>query len=255
MEIRNLISHQQYNTLCPQDSTEKSQTVQEMALSAAQLSELMQGPMISVFVGPRRVHFSVPKAMICHYSGFIAIALSNGFRESTEQQIELPADDPALFGAFVRWLFNRETGIGKEQKTRIEIWDDYCALYYFADKSIIPELQYHICRQIEFELLYPKDRYVVLAPELVIEVYENTPPVSPLREMISKHINAGFCKERIFDLSKRYKDCFNTIPNFALDVVGRLQVELELVDERLYPRVQAPVLGPEENEDILALLD
>ncbi|XP_014552729.1 hypothetical protein COCVIDRAFT_109450, partial [Bipolaris victoriae FI3] len=76
----------------------------------------LRGPGIDVHVGttvtmedlpnsdPHKV-WSLPKALISHYSPFLEAACSQDFRERRENRIELPDDDVAVFALFVEWMY------------------------------------------------------------------------------------------------------------------------------------------------------
>jgi hypothetical protein len=47
----------------------------------------------------------LPKNLISHFSPFLQAACSGPFRETQEGRIELPDDDPTVFGLFVEWMY------------------------------------------------------------------------------------------------------------------------------------------------------
>jgi len=47
----------------------------------------------------------LPKNLISHYSPFLQAACSWDFKENRNGQIELPEDDPTVFGLFVEWMY------------------------------------------------------------------------------------------------------------------------------------------------------
>lgn len=49
--------------------------------------------------------WSLPKNLISHYSPFLQAACSWDFREARDGRIELPEDDPTVFGLFVEWMY------------------------------------------------------------------------------------------------------------------------------------------------------
>lgn len=49
--------------------------------------------------------WSLPINLISHHSMFFKAACSWNFQESRKKQVELPEDDPAVFGLFVEWMY------------------------------------------------------------------------------------------------------------------------------------------------------
>lgn len=100
-------------------------------------------PVVTVVVGPDKTQFAVHKQALeqTQAGQFFSRAFSNGFRESHDGKLELPADDPDAFNHFVQWLYNSCTGA--VHAGLIEGCDNPQALrlYIFAHKYLIPELQ------------------------------------------------------------------------------------------------------------------
>lgn len=73
---------------------------------------LLQGPGIEVCVGPstddhatESKTWSLPVALISHYSRFLEAACTHDFKEKDERCIRLPDDDPYIFGLLVQWMY------------------------------------------------------------------------------------------------------------------------------------------------------
>jgi hypothetical protein len=49
--------------------------------------------------------WTLPRALISHHSPFLEAACSRDFKERRENRIELPEDDPTVFGLFVEWMY------------------------------------------------------------------------------------------------------------------------------------------------------
>jgi hypothetical protein len=48
--------------------------------------------------------WSLPKALLSHYSGFLKAACTRAFKERQDNRIFMPEDDPVVFGHFVEWM-------------------------------------------------------------------------------------------------------------------------------------------------------
>ncbi|KAF1842096.1 uncharacterized protein K460DRAFT_370101 [Cucurbitaria berberidis CBS 394.84] len=79
--------------------------------------QLLKGPGIDVVIGPRDAlslpkegteAWSLPRALICHYSPYLEAACTRDFRECQENYIKLPEDDPKIFDLFVEWMYYNE---------------------------------------------------------------------------------------------------------------------------------------------------
>ena len=106
-------------------------------------------------------------------------------------------------------------------------------------------LQYWICKKIKFELLQQQGYYVVLTPELVIDVYDDKTPSSLLRMLIM---------ERLLDLSKWYKECLHEIRELAVGVLRALYVRLHRLDPP-YPQPSPPTLAKTTNKQIECMIE
>lgn len=103
IEVREMIERN-WTCMLPMDSR----------LNAANLGRL-RGGSIQIHVGTASSNqgtetsvsnkWFLPQNLISHYSPFLQAACSWGFRENRDERIELPEDDPTVFGLFVEWMY------------------------------------------------------------------------------------------------------------------------------------------------------
>jgi BTB/POZ domain len=68
--------------------------------------EMYSGPMVKVFVGPEKVLFSIPKAILCHHSQYFERALNGPYTESQQQQVILDEDKVEAFQLITQWMYS-----------------------------------------------------------------------------------------------------------------------------------------------------
>jgi hypothetical protein len=94
--------------------------------------ELLRGPGIEIHVGTtitmedppnNDTHnvWSLPKALISHYSPFLEAACSRDFKERRENRIELPDDDATVFALFVEWIYYGQYAIAPPFASSVNI--------------------------------------------------------------------------------------------------------------------------------------
>lgn len=62
---------------------------------------------MTVLVGPTEVTWRLHENLLSSTSDFFRSAFNSGFRESIEDRLTLPEDDPQAFELFVRWMYAR----------------------------------------------------------------------------------------------------------------------------------------------------
>ncbi|KAI9703687.1 MAG: hypothetical protein M1836_007457 [Candelina mexicana] len=77
--------------------------------------QVLSGSKVDVYVGPNRVHFQLPKDVLCRQSSYFDKALNGDFREGKEQRLELPHEDVKTFKRLLKWMLTgRLDAIGAE---------------------------------------------------------------------------------------------------------------------------------------------
>src|SRR5258707_183269 len=61
--------------------------------------------MVDLYVGPKKKHFRVHKALLCHKIPYFAGMFKSGFKEATENSANFPEDTPSTFDILSEWLY------------------------------------------------------------------------------------------------------------------------------------------------------
>lgn len=112
---------------------------------------------MTVLVGPSEVQFSIHENLLSGISDFFRSAFNSGFKESLEDKLTMPEDDPHSFELFVRWLYIRtltptalcnstvsaNVMLGKDftAGSSTACIQDYLRLYVLASKILVEELE------------------------------------------------------------------------------------------------------------------
>lgn len=195
---------------------------------------LIQGPIVSTFVGPGRQEFFAHKPLLCHYSKYFQGALNNNFIESQTHVVELRDVDPEAFQYVLAWMYDRKTStvdIGGKDNA-VASCSLLCQTYYCADFLRVEELLGTLLVKIDAMLDVCRQMKVVcLDSELIINVYENTPDTSPLRAAITCEIARLFRNKDTNVNLASFNDCFRRLDDFGTQVVTQLQQSIPDSDE------------------------
>ena len=69
------------------------------------MANRLSGSMVDILVGPQLERFGVHEKLIRESSPFLNKAMSGEWRESSEDAVKLPEDEPEIFGVYVHWLY------------------------------------------------------------------------------------------------------------------------------------------------------
>ena len=101
------------------------------------MSRYAQGPFATIHVGKEeeRRTYQIYTELLQDKSEYFRGALSNGFKESLAQEIDLPEANPAAFGVFVDWAYKGRICDDHNTETLlIDVW-------ILADRIMCPDLQ------------------------------------------------------------------------------------------------------------------
>ena len=183
---------------------------------------LLSGPMIDIYVGASRRHWSLHRNILSHHSSFFekdVIDTDTNVRGST---VELLDEDPAAFELLVKWLYQGKiddvSNLPVDQK-----WNhaDACQkLYILCHRLRMPGLKNLAIDQFRKGC---SESGLVPGPEEMKPIYEKTPPSSPFRKLVSK-----IAARQIMDPDGNkdavtYRDCFESNSDFAIDVINAIK--------------------------------
>ncbi|KAF7867387.1 hypothetical protein EAF04_005470 [Stromatinia cepivora] len=133
----------------------------ESARSVENKTNLYEGPTAIIIIGPpgHSTRYCIPQALLCHHSRFFDRALNGYFKESIENQIELPEETPGEFELLLQWMYSKRI----PEKPAIEGIKTIITFYIIADKFDVagphfyadlllriflatPQIWYHACK-------------------------------------------------------------------------------------------------------------
>lgn len=115
--------------------------------------------------------------MLCDCSPYFDRIFHDRFEKTISEAVRFPDDDPDIFAEFISWAYGEDPFVGQPVKT-IRIFQ----LWVLAAKFEIPRLQDTAIMLTA--KMFDKTPHVIIAPEAVNYVYNNTIIDSPLRRMI-----------------------------------------------------------------------
>lgn len=108
-------------------------------------------------MGPSEVQWRLHENLLSGISDFFKSAFNSGFKESLEDKLAMPEDDPSSFELFVRWVYIRTLTpaavsnstlaanvlLGKDFTAgpSTACIQDYLRLYILASKLLVEELE------------------------------------------------------------------------------------------------------------------
>lgn len=213
-------------------------------------------------MGPSQTVWRLHENLLSATSDFFRAAFNSGFKESLEDRLSLPEDDPHAFELFVRWLYARAlqgmTGAPEINAERqlfgspsssnnasaststtflftttiptttstppINI-QDCLHLYALATKLLVEELE-NICIDVAARYYKAGTR----RPEIrdVQYIYENTPPGSGMRRLLKERLALVLFRGRQSNSSKdkpvtpEWRDVLNETPEMGYDLLSEV---------------------------------
>ena len=134
--------------------------------------------MVQVKVGPGKTLFKLHKKILCDVAPYFEAAFEGGFKEATEQVLELLDEDAAMFEHFELWVYTGDV-LAKGESVADIFWDSLVGLYIFGEVRGIPDLQNEA-----IDVLINKESSIKKIPiSLLPRVYDSTPEDSSLRRL------------------------------------------------------------------------
>ena len=129
--------------------------------------------------------FRVHRKLALQESEMFNAAFSNDmYQEGAESCMSLPTVDLHIFRMFTHWLYSRRcpfcSVLNPNRKDK-NLFAALCKLYLFAEQYMIPTLKNHLLRP-----LFRCAKKRIPRHEEVWYMYENTPPNSAVRKMLSE---------------------------------------------------------------------
>ncbi|MCJ1229484.1 hypothetical protein MMC12_006151 [Toensbergia leucococca] len=152
--------------------------------TAKTFAELLSGPMMDIYVGKSKRHWSLHRNLLCHHSTYFQDNFGEEHKNKTGK-LELLDQDPRAFELLVKWLYQGKIDDVSDMPMDKK-WDyaDACQkLYLLCDKINLPQLKNFAIDQFRKGCF---EAGLVPGPEEMKPIYDNTPPSSPFRRLVSR---------------------------------------------------------------------
>ena len=180
---------------------------------------------ILITVGPEKAKHYVHSPLLCEESGFFRAAINSGFKESSEQVIDLPQEKAEHLDNFIHWLYREKlpelsaetmnnTEYCKTNNDIIKSTDRLCYQFTFADKYDIPRLRKYVL----LELIKLANYCKAPSASMIASYYEATGKKSPLRRLLCDWYTLRVRQELIE--SDDYQEEYVQNPEWAADLLA-----------------------------------
>ena len=204
-----------------------SQTLLRTALTNAEASarnRLLSGPMVDIYVGETKRHWSLHRNLLAHHSSYFENQFPDDGKAAKKGggKLDLLDTDPSAFELLVKWLYQGRiedvSAMPMEKK-----WDyaEACQkLYFLCDKVALPTLKNFAIDQFRKGC---HEAGLVPGPEEMKPVYEKTPAASPFRKLVSRIAARQIMDPESTNDARTYQICFEGQPDFAIDVINAIR--------------------------------
>ena len=193
------------------------------AKAKLQRDRLLSGPMIDIYVGDARRHWTLHRNLLCHHSEQLEAELEGIGKEDKKNALELPEHDPAGFELLVKWLYQGKLDdvsdlVDANQKFEYAV--SCHKLYLLCDRFDMPQLKNVAMDQFRKGL---NEAELVPDAEEIDEIYRKSPRGSPFRRLMVK-IAARQIMDPDSDRDvESYRLCFENNADFAIELVTAIK--------------------------------
>jgi hypothetical protein len=196
------------------------------AKAKLQRDRLLSGPMIDIYVGEAKRHWSLHRNLLCHHSEILETELEGDGKDSKRKdKLELLEYDPAGFELLVKWLYQGKLDDVSDMadgNQKYEYAVSCYKLYLLCDRLDMPQL-----KNVAMDLYRKGLNEAELVPDAdeIDEIYRKSPSGSPFRKLMTR-----VAARQIMDPGsdrdvETYRQCFNNNPDFAIDLVKAIRHE------------------------------
>jgi hypothetical protein len=199
-----------------------SQRVFVRALAKLQHDRLLSGPMLDIYVGESKRHWSLHRNLLLHHSERLETELQ-GDGKKTISKLELPDQDPAGFELLVKWLYQGTLDDVTDMPDANQKYDYAVSchkLYLLCDRFDMPQLKNVAMDQYRRGL---NQAELVPDADEIDDIYRKSPSESPFRSLMTQ-----IAARQIMDPDndrdvETYRQCFESNPDFAIDLVKAIK--------------------------------
>ena len=191
---------------------------------ASARDRLLSGPMVDIYVGESKRHWSLHRNLLAHHSSYFETQFPDDGKAAKKGggKLDLLDTDPTAFELLVKWLYQGQiedvSAMPMEKK-----WDyaEACQkLYILCDKITLPTLKNFAIDQFRKGC---NEAGLVPGPEEMKPIYEKTPASSPFRKLVSRIAARQIMDPESTNDARTYQICFEGQPDFAVDVINAIR--------------------------------
>ncbi|KAF1850583.1 uncharacterized protein K460DRAFT_18091 [Cucurbitaria berberidis CBS 394.84] len=195
------------------------------AKAKLQRDRLLSGPMIDIYVGESRRHWSLHRNLLCHHSEQLEAELEgDADGHNRKDKLELPDYDPAGFELLVKWLYQGKLDDVSDMPDTNQKYDYAVSchkLYLLCDRFDMAQLKNVAMDQYRKGL---NQAELVPDADEIDDIYRKSPTGSPFRQLMTR-----IAARQIMDPGsdrdvETYRQCFENNPDFAVDLVKAIRI-------------------------------
>ncbi|KAI4924014.1 hypothetical protein J4E85_008173 [Alternaria conjuncta] len=194
------------------------------AKAKLQRDRLLSGPMIDVYVGESKRHWSLHRNLLCHHSETLENELlGDADGHTRKDRLDLPDYNPAGFELLVKWLYQGSLDdvsdmVDANQKYEYAV--SCHRLYLLCDRFDMLQLKNVAMDQYRKGL---NEAELVPDADEIDDIYRKSPTGSPFRTLMTR-----IAARQIMDPGSErdvetYRECFENNPDFAIDLVKAIR--------------------------------
>lgn len=192
---------------------------------------LLSGPMVDIYVGEAKRHWSLHRNLLAYHSEYLEAelqqspdpSLKNGSGASSGLRLALPEDDPAGFELLVKWLYQGRlddvSSIDDDQE-KYEYAVACQKLHILCDRFELPKLKNIAMDQYRKGL---SQAGLVPDAEELNTIYKQSSETSPFRKLMVKIAARQIMDPDTEKDAESYRKCFDGSPDFAIDLVNAIK--------------------------------
>ncbi|QDS71069.1 hypothetical protein FKW77_008809 [Venturia effusa] len=193
---------------------------------------LLSGPMVDVYVGGAKRHWSLHRNLLAYHSEYLEaelqqspepFPLKNGSGASNGLRLDLPEDEPAGFELLVKWLYQGRlddvSSIDDDQE-KYEYAVACQKLHILCDRFELPKLKNIAMDQYRKGL---SQAGLVPDAEELSAIYKQSSETSPFRKLMVKIAARQIMDPDTEKDAESYRKCFDDSPDFAIDLVNAIK--------------------------------
>jgi hypothetical protein len=194
------------------------------AKAKLQRDRLLSGPMIDIYVGAERRHWSLHRNLLCHHSEALENELlGDAHGHSRKDRLDLPDHEPAGFELLVKWLYQGSLDDVSDLANANQKYDyavNCHRLYLLCDRFDMAQLKNVAMDQYRKGL---NQAELVPDADEIDDIYRKSPQGSPFRKLMTR-----IAARQIMDPGSErdvetYRECFENNPEFAIELVKAIR--------------------------------